>query len=94
MIVYVSIGNSAEQLSQASWSAYLHEVRSLIRRSADNIHGEWYSAPDSDYQNACFCAEIADPDEASKLRGMIACLRERYGQDSAAWAVVPVTEFI
>jgi len=94
MIVYIPIGNSDDKLTQAQWSAFVAEIRQWIRHHADRVHGEWFSAPDAEWQNACWCAELNDVDEASKLRRMVGYLRELNDQDSAAWAVVPETEFI
>lgn len=90
--VYVSIGNSDDKLSQAEWANYVQVTRNLLRLRAREIHGEWYSAPDSDYQNACFCVVLGD--DADTIRKSLAELRAAWRQDSVAWAEVPVTEFI
>lgn len=91
--VYVSIGNSDDKLTQSRWACYVDDIRDEVRRHADQIHGEWYSAPDSVYQNACFCA-AAPAHELPAMRAMLTKIREVYGQDSVAWAVTSETEFI
>jgi hypothetical protein len=90
--VYVSIGNSDDKLTQAEWANYVQVTRNLLRLRAREIHGEWYSAADSDYQNACFCAVLGD--DADTIRKSLAELRAAWRQDSIAWAEAPVTEFI
>jgi hypothetical protein len=91
--VYVSIGNSDDKLTQDRWSDYLSVVRAYLRKHAMEIHGEWYSAPDAGYQNACFCV-VMDDDTAQVVKMRLAEIREDYRQDSIAWAEVPVTNFI
>ena len=91
--VYISIGNSDDKLSQVQWSAFVAAVRDQARHHAWEIHGEWYAAPDADFQNACFCIAVSD-DEAGRLRECLVQVREHYGQDSIAWAAAQETEFI
>ena len=90
---YVSVGNSDDQLSQAEWSSFVQATRIMLSQRARETHGEWYSLPDQPYQNACFCVVLADPD-VPLVKADLTKLREAWGQDSAAWAEVPVTEFI
>jgi hypothetical protein len=93
--VYISIGNSDDRLTQAQWSDFVAEARDEVRQHAAEVHGDWLSASDSRYQNACWCAVIpADGVAEASLRRRMAALRKRFGQDSAAWAVAPGTEFI
>jgi hypothetical protein len=91
--VYVSIGNSDDKLSQRQWTAFSNLVRAEVRRTSHVIHGEWYSAPDAPWQNACFCVEVGGGNIAL-LRELLAGVCKGYGQDSIAWAEVPHTEFI
>jgi hypothetical protein len=91
--VYISIGNSDDKLTQVQWAAFVDAVRAQARHHSWEVHGEWYSAPDAEYQNACFCVVLGDG-KAEALQGCLTQVRERYGQDSIAWAVAPVTEFI
>jgi hypothetical protein len=92
--VYVSIGNSDDKLTQERWALYVMRVRDLLRRHANQIHGEWYSAPDAGYQNACFCIVLRDSDLAEMVKMRLTEIREDYRQDSVAWAEVPLTNFI
>lgn len=95
--VYVSIGNSDDKLGQLDWSSYLNDLRVVMEHHVD-IHGIWYSAPDSEFQNACMCGTIpadADPTQIlASLRRELAELRNHYQQESIALAVVDRTEFV
>jgi hypothetical protein len=91
--VYVSVGNSDDKLSQEQWSGFVQQVRIALSQRARETHGEWYSLPDQPYQNACFCVVFADAD-VPLVKQELTKLREAWGQDSAAWAEVRVTQFI
>lgn len=97
MNVLISIGNSDDKLSQAEWSEFIYEVRRILnsydRENALIIHGEWFSAPDSPYQNANWCVEFPPDGNTYGLRRNLTDLRKRYRQDSIAWTQGPV-EFI
>ena len=71
----------------------MQQVRIGLSGRARETHGEWYSLPDQPYQNACFCVVLADADLPLAKRELTK-LRETWGQDSVAWAEVPVTQFI
>lgn len=91
--VYVSIGNSDDKLTQQEWSHYAGNLVGVMRQHATQIYGEWYSAPDSPYQNACVAAAVP-PGSVDQLRAELTTVRTDYGQDSAAWAVAAETDFI
>jgi hypothetical protein len=93
MIVYISIGNSDDKLPQKDWAAFVQDVHDTITDGTLKIHGQWFSAPTSAYQNACWCAEVHDPD-AWSLKTGLADLAVAYMQDSIAWAEAPTTEFL
>ncbi len=76
MIVYISIGNSDDKLTQREWSEFVADVdRSLrwwcnenastaaLNSPAGRIHGHWLSASDSPWQNACWCVEYVDHED-------------------------------
>jgi hypothetical protein len=67
-IVYVSIGNSDDRLSQSHWSGFAREVQAVVRRHAKAVVGEWYSLPDSPYQNACFAFAPGDIGKAAYMQ--------------------------
>ncbi|MEU5258966.1 hypothetical protein [Amycolatopsis sp. NPDC021455] len=91
-VVYISIGNSDDRLSQLKWASYIHEFRAIMRLIPTEILGDWYSAPDSPYQNACIAAV---PDAGrDRLRQELELLRTQYDQKSIAWAECPETEFL
>ncbi|GAA4225994.1 hypothetical protein GCM10022254_09420 [Actinomadura meridiana] len=91
--VYASIGNSDDKLTQTRWSGLAQRFVNEINQFASRIHGVWYSAPDSRYQNACVCFEITGA-RAPYLREYLAAACKDFDQDSIAWAVVQGTEFI
>src|SRR5690348_9382101 len=95
--VYVSIGNSDDKLTQGRWADFVREVWHVLMNRSVKVHGAWFSAPDSPYQNACWCVEFLSGtsfDPNYKLaQGNLAKLAHVYGQDSIAWAVA-TTEFI
>jgi hypothetical protein len=94
MIVYLSIGNSDDKLSQRQWAQFVTRVRADIVNAASQVHGQWYSLPDCMWQNACWCLEFASEADAKRARETAITIRRQYQQDSVAWAVVPVTDFI
>ena len=104
MIVYISIGNSDDKLSQAEWSTYLTQTDILLHdrqqsNDPDNPvlkrHGAWVSYPDDPWQNACWCVEVEDaPDAIKELQDALRGVAIGYRQDSIAWAVVAETEFL
>lgn len=92
MIVYVSVGNSDDRLSQLHWAEFVDEVADVLSDVEIELHGAWFSLPDARWQNACWCVEIDDRD-AADTKDRLAVLAERYQQDSIAWAVAE-TEFV
>lgn len=93
MIVYVSIGNSDDELSQREWSNFCLAVNEAVFDQAPAVHGRWFSDPSSPWQNSCWCIEL-DEGDARVLKPLLAKLAGKYRQDSIAWAEAPVTEFI
>lgn len=91
--VYASIGNSDDKLTQAQWSAYARRFQVEINQYAQQIHGVWHSAPADPYQNMCVCFEIR-PHDVRAVRYLLAMTTRDFRQDSIAWAVAPVTEFV
>lgn len=96
-IVYVSIGNSDDKLSQAEWANFIRSVGHTLRFLDDvHIHGYWLSSPESSYQNACWCVEFESDDlnAVQTTREDLRALGRRFRQDSIAWAEVKETEFL
>ena len=84
--VYISIGNSDDKITQAEWCSFVEDVRQALRNLALAQHGEWFSASDSPWQNACWCVEVR-PIMVADLRNRLATIAKAYRQDSIAWAV-------
>ena len=90
--VYISVGNSDDRLTQRRWAEFAWNIHSELE-GRGQLHGEWYSAPDSEYQNACWCIELPDGFMATTVRALIACIARQFGQQAVAWAVAR-TDFI
>lgn len=93
MIVYISIGNSDDKLSQREWHNFYVATSWLIHRSAETVHGQWVSEPAAAWQNACWCVEI-NPSMGDWLRDRLATLASDHRQDSIAWTPSGETEFL
>ena len=93
VIVYVSIGNSDDKLSQEEWAEFTRRIANEVAMFAKTVHGQWYSLPNSRWQNACWCLEFTDPGIMREAREALTVAREDFRQDSVAWAVAE-TEFI
>lgn len=91
---YISIGNSDDKLTQEEWSRFFHDISHAIGNYASTVHGEWLSAPQSRYQNACWCVVLDSLDDKKNLQELLAIIRKQYRQDSIAWADVPDTAFL
>jgi hypothetical protein len=103
MIVYISAGNSDNKLSQYQWSRLLGEIGKLVRGwpwarqtqgALPQLHGEWFSHPQSQFQNACWCIETDNDAWIGYAKGYLGGLANVYGQESITWAVVANTDFL
>ena len=92
-IVYISIGNSDDKLTQREWAGYFSAV-ALMLQHRGKVHGQWASEPASAWQNACWCIEFTDPDQMSDTKRDLAVVADYNRQDSIAWAEVRETEFL
>ena len=92
MNVYLSIGNSDDKLTHAEWSAYVVEMTCRVA-AVGHVHGSWASNPVSVYQNACWCIEFKTAADIAEAREVAVEIRQKYRQDSIAWAVAR-TEFL
>lgn len=102
VIVYISIGNSDNKLTQAQWADFVTRVdialldQGVVPGAAVRArHGNWRSLPDDLWQNACWCVDLdsdfADPEE---LKSELRNIAVSFGQAPIAWAEAPITEFI
>lgn len=97
-VVYITIGNTDDKLTQGEWSEFVGAVGVAVSRVSGlpggAIHGAWHSLPDRPWQNACWCIDL--PTAAAHvdmLRMRLGQLARKYRQDSIAWSVAE-TEFI
>lgn len=86
-VVHVTIGNSDDRLTQRAWSAYVHDVTTVVRDYCSEIYGVFASDSVSCYQNMHISARVAD-ENILKLRGRLIGLRGMYHQSSIAFLVV------
>lgn len=82
--VYATIGNSDDKLGQAQWFRFTGEFVETIKIHAKEIHGVWWSAPDTPWQNCCVGFAIEE-DGIDAARAALTKLREFYGQEAVAW---------
>ena len=94
MIVYISIGNSDDKLTQREWSRYCADLQTLLMRLAGVFHGVWYSESGGPWQNMCVCLEVGQPHLVDEVQQSLAGLAGRYRQDSIAWAEAPQTTLL
>jgi hypothetical protein len=106
--IFVMIGNSDNKLPQAQWATFCEEVVTLIDfhvvEHYGQIHGVWFSLPNSPWQNMCISFELSDwgDDPActpvavviERMKQQLGQCAYRYRQDSIAWAMVSATEFL
>lgn len=93
MIVYISIGNSDDKLSQRRWADFVADVHFLLEDAGRTVHGAWHSAPAAPWQNACWCLELPES-VVERIKAQLAVIAGQYEQDSIAWAEVPSTDFL
>lgn len=92
LIVFIQIGNSDDKLTQAEWASFVQEIRDLFAHKGELI-GEWFSRPDTPWQNACWMYKIKVAD-GETLREWLRELAKLYRQDSIAWTESLETEFL
>jgi hypothetical protein len=92
MIVYISIGNSDDKLTQREWSRYVIAIAAEVV-SIGKLHGTWFSAPATPWQNACWCVEFLNDKDAAEAKEIAGQIRREHSQESVAWAIAE-TEFI
>jgi hypothetical protein len=93
VIVYISIGNSDDKLTQARWSEFYNWVAGSINMFASVHHGKWVSDPTEPWQNACWCV-LVEEGKVERLKARLRNTAVEFDQDSIAWAEAPHTEFI
>lgn len=82
--IYLAIGNSDDKLSQARWAQYMRDIHLLISLNSTHIFGEWFSAPQSEYQNACYSFSLPKKD-VDEFKKQVTQTRKYFSQDSVAW---------
>lgn len=90
-MIYVSIGNSDNKLTQAEWANYWRDVNATILVYNYVMHGVWHSEPTSEYQNACWGFELLSNASPERLKHRLGVLAYRYKQDTIAWAEAETT---
>lgn len=92
MIVYISIGNSDDRLTQRQWAGAIHSIGGVLQVWSDKIHGFWLTPTDSPYQGACWCIDIL-LDKCDGLKSQLRHEAYAWKQDSIAWAPA-ITQFL
>lgn len=95
MFALVMIGNSDDKMSQFQWSELVARLQDLWLTFHVKRHGEWFSAPASRYQNACWLIQLDDNDHlAPELKGRLKDLAREFDQDAIAWYNVGAVELL
>lgn len=89
-LVYVTIGNSDDNLSQRAWAAYWADVDQVVVMMAAEVHFVGAALPCTEYQNACWSFEIPGRD-LDLLTRHLSILAGRYKQHSIAVAIARVS---
>jgi hypothetical protein len=94
-VVYISIGNSDDKLTQAQWHQYWRAVNFALPRATKTIISKWVSPSTEPYQNACWAVVLMNDElQVNRLKKHLSRIASDFNQDSIAWAVCPQTEFI
>lgn len=83
--VYISIGNSDDELTQRRWAEFAWNVHSELEGRGQLV-GEWASDPVGEFQNACWCIAFPDGQVADLVRALIACVARQFAK-KVVWAV-------
>jgi hypothetical protein len=90
--VFVTVGNSDDKLGQRRWANLVENVDKILRSSANEVHGQFHSAPDSAWQNTCWSVDLKD-EEVANVKVNLAKIAYVFDQDTIAWNP-STTEFI
>lgn len=91
--VFVTVGNSDDKLGQRQWANFVRNVDTALRHSVNaTVHGQFYSTPDSPWQNACWSVDLKD-EEVANVKARLAKIAFVFNQDTIAWNP-STTEFI
>lgn len=93
MIVYISIGNSDDKLTQEEWSRFYVKVDRIVQHNILRVFGRWVSPSTEPFQNACWCIEVGAGRDADKMRDRLEDVASEFHQESIAWAIAD-THFI
>lgn len=92
---YASIGNSDNKLEQQVWSQFCHNFTELVCSFAEDIHGVFYTLPNSSYQSMCIGFELIDNSVVlQNLKDALGVQARAYAQDSITLAKVDYTMFL
>lgn len=91
--VYVTIGNSDDKLTQSEWSDFITRIQHAFHNLAYHQHGEWFSNPDSKYQNAIWCIEVREV-MIHRIKDQLSMIAKKFRQESIAWVEAKDVEFI
>lgn len=93
MFAYVSIGNSDDKLTQKEWADFVADVDRIFATHYPevHVHGRWFSAPDVEWQSACWAIEYRAISASASLRSLLRTVTATYRQESIAWADATTT---
>lgn len=89
LLVYVTIVNSDDKLSQRQWCMYVSDLRQFAGQWAKEVHFLGYSPPEAAWQNACVSFTCHMPlryaDVVEMMRADLRVLAGRWQQESIAF---------
>lgn len=92
-VVFVSIGNSDNKLTQAEWNQYCLEVETYCDHLSTRFYAKCYSLSNAPFQNAVFSMECPAT-TISSLRSCLSMAANKYRQDSIAMNVCDSTDMV
>lgn len=87
--IYVTWGNSDNRLSQRAWANFCNEMQTQVKGAGFycQVFGEWFSLPNSTWQNACIAFEAPFRlDKRELLKRRLLEVAAKYNQHSIVWA--------
>lgn len=88
--IYVVIGNSDDKLSQERWAIFIKDIDVAVQGMAKHVHGVFFAAPNSPFQNACWSI-IIDETDVEYVQRRLSHLASKYSQQSIVWADAETT---
>jgi len=84
-VVYITVTNSGDKLTQTRWADVLSDIV-VLGLEAGKYLGEWYSSPLDSSQSACFAVSGVKPSRIPWLQDNLQEIATRYELDGIGWS--------